>query len=496
MTEITEMRVRPRTETLWRIAWIVILLLALGTRLYALGDRAVSHDETTHAKYSWNIYTGQGFRHDPLMHGPLLFEATALAYALLGVSDFSARIYAALIGVAVVMTPWLLRRWLGRRGAFFASVMLLISPYITYYSRYTRHDLPVLFYSLLLLWSIGRYLEDGEGRWLRWMGAFYALMYASKENAYIYAAIFIALLALPLIRQVLHVRWQRRELIPILVGLLVVVALAGGVFLLSLSHAEMLPEGDAHLVLPEAMVPVWGRLALGTVAIGGLAFVILVTRAVGETQMRGFRLFDVLIVLGTFTLPLGSALLMQYVAGVSMANFYPAMMLINFQSIPPSMLLGAALTLALSLGIGVAFGLWWDHRRWPMIAFVHYAIFVVLFSTLFTYGWGVVTGLVGGLAYWIAQQHVVRGNQPWYYYGVVGPLYEYAPILISLLGIAGLIITRLFGARQRPGEVAPEGVPVESVPPDAAAVGAGLRPAARSAINTLLPDILFAWGGL
>ncbi len=50
-TEAGHRRIDP-----WRIAYIVILLLALATRLYALGDRAVSHDETTHAKYSWNPY--------------------------------------------------------------------------------------------------------------------------------------------------------------------------------------------------------------------------------------------------------------------------------------------------------------------------------------------------------------------------------------------------------------------------------------------------------
>jgi predicted membrane-bound mannosyltransferase len=50
----------------WKIAAIVILILAIVSRFYALGDRAVSHDEMTHAKFSWNLYTGQGFRHDPL----------------------------------------------------------------------------------------------------------------------------------------------------------------------------------------------------------------------------------------------------------------------------------------------------------------------------------------------------------------------------------------------------------------------------------------------
>jgi predicted membrane-bound mannosyltransferase/DNA-binding beta-propeller fold protein YncE len=495
MTERREMQVRTRTVDLWRIAYIVILVLALGTRLYALGDRAVSHDETTHAKYSWNLYAGQGFRHDPLMHGPLLFEATALAYALLGVSDFAARLYTALVGVAVVMAPWLLRRWLGHRGALFASVMLLISPYITYYSRYTRHDLPVLLYSLLLLWSIGRYLEDGESRWLRWMGAFFALMFASKENAYIYTAIFMGLLALPLIWQVLHVRWQRRELIPILLGLLVVVVLAGGAFLWSFTHAEMLPEGDAHIVLPEAILPAWARLALGIVLVGGLAMVVLVTRAVGETEMQRFRLFDVLVVLGTFTLPLGSAMLMQYVAGVSMAEFYPALMLINFQTLSSSVILAAVLTLVLSLGLGVALGLWWDHRRWPMIALVHYAVFIVLFSTLFTYGWGVVTGLVGGLAYWMAQQHVERGAQPWYYYGIVGPLYEYAAILISLAGIGGLVLGGLLGAGKRSGEASDQS-DVEAAVAEPVISSDDSRRAARSAIVRLLPYFLFAWAVL
>ncbi|MBN1248898.1 MAG: TIGR03663 family protein, partial [Anaerolineae bacterium] len=82
----------PRVDP-WKVAAVVIVMLALVTRLIVLGDRAVSHDETTHAKYAWNLYSGRGFRHDPLMHGPLLFEVTAVFYALFGVSDFTARLY-------------------------------------------------------------------------------------------------------------------------------------------------------------------------------------------------------------------------------------------------------------------------------------------------------------------------------------------------------------------------------------------------------------------
>ena len=39
-----------------RIIAVVILVLALVTRFYMLGDRAISHDESIHTKFSWNLY--------------------------------------------------------------------------------------------------------------------------------------------------------------------------------------------------------------------------------------------------------------------------------------------------------------------------------------------------------------------------------------------------------------------------------------------------------
>ena len=118
--------------TRWeRILYVVILVLALFTRFYILGDRAISHDESIHTKFSWNLYNGDGFQHNPMMHGPLLFEATALTYHLLGASDFTSRIFTSLVGVLLVMTPLLFRRWLGKAGALAISALLLISPSIS-----------------------------------------------------------------------------------------------------------------------------------------------------------------------------------------------------------------------------------------------------------------------------------------------------------------------------------------------------------------------------
>lgn len=426
---------------------IVIVLLALVARLVALGDRAVSHDETTHAKYGWNLYTGRGFRHDPLMHGPLLFEATAFFYALFGVSDFSARLYAALAGVALVASPWLLRRWLGRLGALLASLMLLISPAITYYSRYTRHDVPILLFVTLLLWSVLSYLEHRERgqRWLIWMGIFFALAYATKENAYIYTAIFLGLWALPLLWQVVRTPWQRPRLSALALGLLALALALAGLYLIAMRQATQIPEGEGNAAIGTSVLPVWGNAASGLAVLCVIGLAIAVVRGVGEERLRRSRLFDVLMVLGSFTLPLGSALLMDLVAGVNMTVFYQALMSANFGTVPLPSLIGAFVTIGLSLVASVAAGLWWDRRRWPIIALAYYGVFFILYSTFFTYGWGVLSGLVGGLAYWLSQQDVARGSQPWYYYGIIGPLYEYLPVLVSFVGSIGLAIRGLHG---------------------------------------------------
>lgn len=192
-----------RTVTLnWElIAYVVILLLAVFTRFYALGDRVMSHDESLHTVYSFNLYDRADFSHSPLMHGPILFHMTALFYFLFGVSDYTARIYVAVVGVAVVMFPLLFRRWIGRTGAVLASIMLLISPLMMYYSRYIRHDLPAILSSLFMLWAIMMYLGGPENQrrrahWLYILAAAMLWNLGSKETAFFDIFIFGTFLAI------------------------------------------------------------------------------------------------------------------------------------------------------------------------------------------------------------------------------------------------------------------------------------------------------------
>lgn len=186
----------------WEIlVFIAIFAFAVFSRFYNLGDRVMSHDESLHTQFSYDLYIKGKFEHTPLMHGPILFHFTALSYYLFGDSDFSARIYAAVVGIMVVMSPLLFRRWLGRWGTILAMLMLLISPLIMYYSRYIREDMPAIISSILMAASILMYINGpiGQRRRAHWLYILSAAMIwnlGSKETAFIYIAVFGAFLTL------------------------------------------------------------------------------------------------------------------------------------------------------------------------------------------------------------------------------------------------------------------------------------------------------------
>ena len=162
MTDLTTTPNEPKSDFLsrpllatisldWEKAiYIAFIILAILTRFWDLGSRVMSHDESLHTQFSYQYFIGDGYQHTPLMHGPFLFHITAVSYWLFGDSDLSARIPVAIFGIILVAIPFLLRHWIGRIGALFASFIFLISPYITYYSRYIRHDIYVIMWALII----------------------------------------------------------------------------------------------------------------------------------------------------------------------------------------------------------------------------------------------------------------------------------------------------------------------------------------------------------
>jgi len=386
--------------------YVLIIVMALVTRLYGLGDRVQSHDESIHTRYSWNLYTGRGFVHDPLMHGPFLFHATALSYFLFGDNDYAARVPVALLGVILVAIPYLLRRWLGRVGALMTSFFLLISPAIAYYSRYIRHDIPAALWATFVVWAVFAYLADGRSRWLHVMAAGVSLMFATKEVAFIYSAIIGLFLVVVFVAQILLERWnssRAKDGFSIGLGLLCV-------GLLALAAVPRPEDGP---------LPWYGYAGAGVAGVGAAVVIVALLLGVGE-RLRQYRLFDLIVVLGTLCLPFLSPLLINAV------KLDP----LDYQ--PPTIYYSGLITAAV-FAISVVIGLLWNMQRWPIVAGIFYAIYLVFFTTFFTNGYGIASGLVGSLGYWLKQQAVERGSQPVYYYTIMVSFYEFMPLILAAL---------------------------------------------------------------
>jgi len=173
-----------------KAAYVALIIIAAVARFWDVGDRALSHDDSLHALYSWKLYDGQGYQHDPMMHGPFLYHLGTAMYFLFGATDASSRFSVALFGVIVVGMCYALRRWIGKAGALSAAVMLAMSPVMLHYSRHLRHDLLIAVWELLLVIACFRYLESRQPRWLYVVAGALSLSFATKEVAFIYGVIF------------------------------------------------------------------------------------------------------------------------------------------------------------------------------------------------------------------------------------------------------------------------------------------------------------------
>jgi uncharacterized protein (TIGR03663 family) len=356
------------TLTLEHVLIASVFLAAVMTRLWGLGWRVMSHDESLHVFYSWMLATGKGYVHDPMMHGPLLFEATALINVIFGANDFTSRLAPALLGIFLVVgIPQLFKPWLGKWGALAASLFFLISPFVLYYARYIRHDPIEIVWMLLLVRFILGYLDNAQERNLIGISIALALMFATMEVTFIYLAILAVYLAVRLLLAT-GFHWSAirasREF-----DVLVVIASLGAFF-----------SSPILLIL---LNPIWTRLT-------GAPFVDV----------------NALSVQGT-----------EWATGVVRVRMVGL--------------------LAVFWMAAAYVGLWWDWRRWWKLAAIFAAITLPLFTTFFTNLAGLGTGFVGSLGYWLSQQTVARGGQPWYYFLIVLPLYEYLPLLA---GIAGAVV--------------------------------------------------------
>lgn len=427
----------------------LVILLAIATRFYDLGTRVMSHDESLHTYYSWLLFRGQGYQHTPMMHGPFQFHIIALTYFLFGVSDFTARIPAALFGIATVWIIWYWRHFLGKAGAIIAALLMVISPYMLFYSRYVRNESYVAFSGVVMLYATLRYLETGKYKYLFFFTAALLLHYVTKETSYIYAAQALLFFAIYFIARVTRRPWQdkpadyRAFIIALVIGMIFMGA-AGVAHIYSkdaatLSGTETAAPAAPGLVTSPLATPAAASVSLTLIlallalaALGAAAYFLI--RGYGWQRILGERSFDLLILSGTLVLPLLTAFLIEVTKSwlkVTIPTDGPSV-----QSLTSRDIFIIAIFMLITFGLSAFIGWLWKRALWWKLALTFWVPFTVLYTTFFTNSDGFFTGLIGSLGYWIVQQDVQRGSQPWYYYLLVQiPVYEFLPALGLILAI-------------------------------------------------------------
>jgi uncharacterized protein (TIGR03663 family) len=83
-------------------------------------------------------------------------------------------------------------------------------------------------------------------------------------------------------------------------------------------------------------------------------------------------------------------------------------------------------------------------------------IFTVLFTTFFAYPKGFLDGWYQGINYWLGSQHeFARGDQPWFYYLMLLPIYDLLALIFGLIGLGWLVAGGLRRRRQLQAQAAP-----------------------------------------
>ena len=301
--------------TIYHLIVTLILITAVLSRFIMLGERVMSHDEVNHVVPAYTYYTGGGYRYDPVTHGPLQFHMLALSYTLFGDSDFSARIPDAVFGIGVILfAMFAFKKYLGRVGSLVAGLLFTISPFISFYSRYTRNEIYIVFWGMALLWGVLRYLEYGRKRTLLFVTFITALHFCDKATSYIFTAEILIFLAVLFIARTFTKRWKSDSYKLIFLIAVIVSLLAGlgafGVGYVSLSGAQGTDaEGDIGVMLN--MLPLSTRITIGALAgfllLSILLAVIFLIKGIGWRGVREERSFDLLVVQITIVLPLLAA---------------------------------------------------------------------------------------------------------------------------------------------------------------------------------------------
>lgn len=409
----------------WLPFWALILVGGI-LRFWELGMRPLHHDESLHGYFAlqllhnnienWASCLGgtnpNCYTYDPLLHGPFQFHAIALVYLIAqwlgapdhGVNTFTVRIVAATLGTLMIGLPYFMRDYLGKLGAWLAAFLLAVAPSMVYFSRFAREDIYMAFFTLLLVVATGRYIRERKMRWLVIGAAAFSLSYATSEATFLTIAVFGSFLG-ALVCWELGKHWHVREKVG--EPLKRYLPQHGGLLLVALYFIIFLPVAKIGLGILDA-----------------LSAYVTNPKNTPSANLFVENLKNITVDLVPWIGILLGAYILSILVRELRGKIPPQGRRGLAQHVDPERqpLLDSIVTMP------------WTH--WFFAVLAAWTIFLVLFTALFTnIRGGIGDGIWQGLYYWLQQQQVARGGQPWYYYLLLIPLYEQIGVGFGIVGI-------------------------------------------------------------
>jgi len=214
MEEVKEQRpTNVRSATQVAVALFVVVGLSSTLSFYRLGEAPFSDpDEPRYAQtaremrrdHDWMVPHFNGELR--LVKPPLFYWLIASAQATFGESEWSARFWPALLGVATVTLTFVMgMEVVGLRGAFVGSLLLTVSPLFAAMSRLATPDMLqalLITTAFLVFW----HLQKGDGR--QWLALLFLIILginAWAKSPFISVLLLIVPLTFILVSRKLHV---------------------------------------------------------------------------------------------------------------------------------------------------------------------------------------------------------------------------------------------------------------------------------------------------
>jgi uncharacterized protein (TIGR03663 family) len=220
--------------------FILILILTIFLRFWALDIKLLHHDEAIHSWFSFELLTKGTWIYDPSYHGPFLYYVTAGMFSVFGDSDLVARLLPALFGTLLIPLVYCIYRigYINKNQTLIASLFIALSPDMVYFSRFLRHDIFMLFFTFLLLVALLYYFERRQMRFVLIAAVAMAGALCCKEEMPVILLIFVSFFIFSIWKGnlTLPASWKR----DLMIGLILVTAIMSVLYTGFGAHPETL----------------------------------------------------------------------------------------------------------------------------------------------------------------------------------------------------------------------------------------------------------------